>query len=83
MTDFRKDDYGALVGWTSTQTGGRITLHLQSVSKPPPYKNTDIKSQIYILDRNQATQLANYLFEMGDTTPPEKSDRSLLKRLFG
>ncbi|WP_047092898.1 hypothetical protein [Aurantiacibacter marinus] len=83
MTQSRDEDYGALVGWTSTRTGNRISLHLQSVSKPPPYSKGDIRTQIYLMDRNQATQLGNFLFEMGETTPPEKRDRSWLKRMFG
>ncbi|AKQ42816.1 hypothetical protein CP97_13440 [Aurantiacibacter atlanticus] len=79
----QSEDYGAVVGWSSTTVGDRVTLHVQSVAKPPPFSKDDVKTQIYLMDRNQAMQLANYLFEMGDTTSPRRSDRSLLKRLFG
>ena len=78
-----QQDYGALVGWTSTRTGDRVALHLQSVDKPPPHKQADVQTQIYLMDRNQAMQLANFLFEMGGTTIPDRSDRSWIKRLFG
>ncbi len=75
--------YGALVGWTSTRTGDRIALHLQSVTRPPPHTAQDVESQIYLMDRNQAVQLANYLFEMGDTKRPDRKDRGWLARMFG
>lgn len=83
MSSSRNESYGALVGWTSTRTGDRVALHLQSVTKPPPHQKDDITTQIYLLDRNQAAQLGNFLFEMGDATPPRKSDRSWLRRMFG
>lgn len=83
MPTSRNEDYGALVGWKSTAAGERIALHMQSVTKPPPHTKDDVQTQIYLMDRNQAMQLANYLFEMGNTSSPGKSDRGLLKRLFG
>ncbi|QZH75870.1 MAG: hypothetical protein JY451_04590 [Erythrobacter sp.] len=78
-----KKDYGALVGWTSTRMGDRVALHLQSVTKPPPHRSDDVESQIYLMDRNQAMQLANYLFEIGETQSPDKKDRGWLARMFG
>jgi hypothetical protein len=76
-------DYGALVGWTSQRAGDRLTLRLQSVTKPPPHKAEDVQSQIYVLDRNQAAQLANYLFEMSGQSKPSKRGRGWLARMFG
>ena len=75
--------YGALVGWTASQTRDRVALHLQSVSKAPPHTADDVETQIYLMDRNQAMQLANYLFELGNTTTPSKRGRGLMSRLFG
>ncbi|WP_340588797.1 hypothetical protein [Erythrobacter alti] len=83
MAEATRKDYGALVGWTSTNTGGRVALHLQSVTKPPPHTSDDVQTQIYLLDRNQAMQLANFLFEVGETSTPERRDRSWIKRMFG
>mgnify|MGYP001103620436 CR=1 FL=1 len=83
MAKSRPEDYGALVGWTSTRTGESVALHLQSVTKPPPHTKDDIQTQIYLMDRNQAMQLANFLFEMGGTSTPDRSDRGWLKRMFG
>lgn len=83
MAKTDQEDYGALVGWNSTSAGERVTLHLQSVTKPPPHEAGDVQSQIYLMDRNQAMQLANYLFEIGGSSRPRNRDRSWLRRLFG
>ena len=76
-------DYGALVGWVSTTVGDRISLRMQSVTKPPPHARSDVHSHIYLMDRNQAAQLANYLFELSGQTPPDRKGRGVLARLFG
>ncbi|MGB3165297.1 MAG: hypothetical protein WBA68_00795 [Alteraurantiacibacter sp.] len=78
-----QEDYGALVGWTSQLGGEQMTLRLQSVRKPPPHTPEDVHSHFYVLDSNQAAQLANYLFEISGHTKPDRRDRGLLKRLFG
>lgn len=76
-------DYGALVGWTSTHAADRVTLRLQSVTKPLPHESDDVHSHIYLMDRNQAAQLANHLFEVGGHTKPDRRQRGLIRRLFG
>ena len=83
MEEPAHQDYGALVGWVSTKAGDRLTLRLQSVTKPPPHEEKDIHSHIYLMDENQAVQLANFLFEMSGNTPPDKRSRGFFKRLFG
>lgn len=83
MADPSHHDYGALVGWTSAQAGDNLTLRLQSVSKPPPHEAGDVHSHIYLMDRNQAAQLANFLFEVSGHTKPDKRDRGFFARLFG
>ena len=83
MAEREHHDYGALVGWVSQVTGKRVALHLQSVVKAPPHKGDDVQTQIYLMDRNQAAQLANYLFEIAGTRPPDRKRRGLLSRLFG
>ncbi len=81
--DLQRKDHGALVGWVSTSFGDRLSLRLQSVNSPPPHKPEDVHSQIYLMDRNQAAQLANYLFEISGQSKPSKRGRGWLSRLFG
>lgn len=83
MADEMREGYGALVGWTTKRKGKRITLRMQSVQKPPPYARSDVHSQFYLLDENQAVQLGNQLFEITNQTKPRFSGRGLLARLFG
>lgn len=83
MIDPSHIDYGALVGWTSSRNGDRLMLRLQSVTRPPPHGADDVHAHSYMLDRNQAAQLANYLFEISELTPPDTRGRGLMARLFG
>lgn len=80
---FARKDHGALVGWTSTRAGDRLALRLQSVTKPPPHNAGDVESQTYLMDRNQAVQLANYLFEISGQSKPSRRGRGWLTRMFG
>ena len=83
MTQTRKEHCGALVGWSTNAIGNRMTLRLQSVTKPPPHHSADVHSQYLVLDKNQAVQLGNYLLEMADTSAPPRGARGLFARLFG
>ena len=83
MADRNTEDFGALVGWTTTRTGDRVTLRMQSVDRPPPHKSGDVHSHFYVLDENQAVQLGNTLFEITDQTKPDRKGRGLLVRLSG
>ncbi|KLE34689.1 hypothetical protein [Aurantiacibacter luteus] len=83
MNDPSHIDYGALVGWTGSLSGERVTLRLQSVTRPPPHTEDDVHAHVYMLDTNQAAQLANYLLKMCDLSPPDRVNRGLLARLFG
>ena len=42
----QSEDYGAVVGWSSTTVGDRVTLHVQSVAKPPPFSKDDVKTPV-------------------------------------
>lgn len=83
MANTAHRDFGALVGWKSRLMGERVALHMQCVTKAPPHGSGDVHSHIYLLDRQQALQLGNYLFEMAFETRPSRRGRSLLARLFG
>lgn len=83
MAETLNRDYAVLVGWTAEVAGERMTLRMQCVTTPPPHRSGDVHSHFYFMDRQQALQLANQLFEMTDETKPESSGRSWLTRLFG
>ncbi len=83
MAGQRREDYGVLVGWTSSRSDNRVTLRVQSVNKPAPHRQEDIHSFVYVMDANQAVQLGNDLFEITGQTKPDRKKRGLLARLFG
>ena len=78
-----KEDYGALAGWTSSRKNGRLTLRMQSVTSPPPHARRDVHSHFYVMDDQQAIQLANHLFEITGQSKPDIRRRGLFARLFG
>ncbi|MWV29074.1 hypothetical protein [Aurantiacibacter rhizosphaerae] len=79
----RREEYGVLVGWTSSRNDNRVTLRLQSVDKSPPHRPEDVLSVVLVMDENQAVQLGNDLFKITGQTKPERKKRGLLARLFG
>ena len=82
----QKVHHGALVGWTAQRIGDRVSLSLQSVTKPPPHEPDDVHAIQVLMDTNQAVQLGNFLFEMVDKAkPPRRSGsvRGWLARMFG
>lgn len=83
MASQPREDYGALVGWTTSRQNGRLTLRMQCVSSPPPHRRSDVHSHFYILDEQQAVQLGNYLFEITNQSKPATKGRGLFARLFG
>lgn len=77
-----EESSGALVGWRSQNMGSRIALTLQRVNKPPPHEADDVHNHLFVLDKNQAIQLAYHLFQMAGATAPNLPKRSLLSRLL-
>ncbi|QZH75871.1 MAG: hypothetical protein JY451_04595 [Erythrobacter sp.] len=75
--------HGALVGWVSTSIDDRLSLRLQSVTSPPPHSEGQVHSHIYMMDRNQAAQLADYLFEICGQSRPSRRGRGWFARMFG
>ncbi len=82
MNEASREDHGALVGWSAENLGSKMALRIQSVNKPPPHDDEDVHSFLYVMDKNQAVQLGNYLFEMAGQTAPRRK-RNWLDRLLG
>lgn len=68
-------DHGALVGWRSEDLGTRLVLKLESVTTPPPHGPDDVRTFLYLLDKQQAIQLATDLFRMAEAAPPRRRPR--------
>jgi trimethylamine:corrinoid methyltransferase-like protein len=83
VTHAKQDYYGALVGWTSQSLGSRLVLHVEGVTTPPPHDEEAVDSFYFVMEKNQAVLLGNYLFRMAGATQPAPPRRKLLHRLFG
>jgi hypothetical protein len=70
------DAYGALVGWTHTDLGGRMILTLQSTR----VKGGDEVDEFrYFLTENQALLLGNYLCRVSNATMPKPPRKSIFR----
>ena len=78
----RPDNQGALVGWKAQDLHDRVVLRMQFVRTPPPHSRDDVHDAVFVLEKNQAVQLGNYLFEVSGQTRPARRG-SWFSRLFG
>ncbi len=77
------ESYGVLVGWTHSEFNDRFDLRLQSIQSTRCDEPEDADSHHFMMTRNQAVVLANYLFQITHQTPPRPRKRGILMRLFG
>lgn len=73
--------YGALVGWKTDDLHDRIILRMQTVTTPPPHRREDVIQSVIVIDKNQAVQLGNHLFEVSGQSKPAPR-LSWMARLF-
>ena len=73
-------DTGALVGWRIDDLGPRLVLKLQTMHRSE-VDDKELRERAILLDRNQATLLANYLYEVTGQSKPRR--RGFLQTLFG
>lgn len=77
-----RETYGVLVGWSHHPIGERLDLKLQCVQSTRNLAQDEVDAHHFVMTREQATVLANYLFRIAEATPP-KHRRGRLARWFG
>lgn len=77
MTQGTRRDHGALVGWKGQNFGDNLVLQVQSLTRSPREGEDEPRHFDYVLNRNQAAQLGQYLFELSGLTPPPRRKRWL------
>jgi hypothetical protein len=77
------ESYGVLVGWTHHDVNGRLDLRMQSTQSTRCGAPDEVDSHHFMMTRNQALVLANYLFSVTGQVPPRKHRRGLLGWLLG
>lgn len=76
------ENFGILLGWSSTPAGERIALKMQSTRKIVE-SDEDVREFRYFLSKEQAVQLGNYLFTVVGETAPAPRRRGFFRRLMG
>ncbi len=76
------ETFGVLVGWSHSQLGERLDLNLQSIGSTRRERRDDLDSHHFMLTRQQATVLANYLLKVTGQSLP-RGRRGFLARWFG
>jgi len=67
----RRMNHGAVVGWTHQDLGDRVVLRIQSKSAAG-LDDDALDEMHYIMTKNQAAVLANYLFGISGRLPQTK-----------
>ena len=76
------DEVRVLVGWTAQDYGASMILRLETVTNLPESEDDVLVSRM-VMNKDQAVQLGNMLFEMSGTLPPKKGKAPLLDRMMG
>ncbi|NCP18826.1 MAG: hypothetical protein GW855_06675 [Erythrobacter sp.] len=76
------EEVRVLVGWTAQDYGASMILRLETVTNLPESADDVLVSRL-VMNRDQAVQLGNMLYEMSGTLPPKKGKAPLLDRVMG
>ena len=73
---------GVIVGWVHHPVGNGIDLALQSAVSAEALARDEVNTHHFLMTRNQALLVANYLLDATGQTLPRRRRPSLLRRLF-
>ncbi len=76
------ESYGFLVGWSHNEFNGRLDLRMQCARSHTDSRPSDIESHHFMMTRNQALVLANYLLAVTGQKAPQRKRKGLLERLI-
>lgn len=77
------ESFGVLIGWTHHDLNDRLDLRLQSTQSTRCGAPAEVDSHHFMMTRNQALVLANYLFSVTGQGPPRRHRKGLLGWLLG
>jgi hypothetical protein len=76
-----RETYGVLVGWSHHPMGERIDLKLQRVQTTRSLDQDEVDAHHFVMTRQQAAVLANYLYKVSGLAPPRK--KGVFERWLG
>lgn len=77
-----QESYGVLAGWTHRELQGHVDLRLQTIRSTRREKPGEPDVHHIVMTRGQAAVLANYLFQLSETTPPRRRRKGILGKLL-
>ncbi|MBL0914279.1 MAG: hypothetical protein IBJ13_01800 [Sphingopyxis sp.] len=77
------ESFGALVGWDHHDAGDRILLRLESVQSSEAAKKRDPDLFRFLMTKQQAAILGNYLVRISGQPPVVPKKLSWFRRRFG
>ncbi len=77
------ESHGALVGWTHQDLGDRVLLRMQSIRSAAQADQKDPDLFQFLMTKQQAAVLGNYLIEISGQTAANPRERTWLRRMFG
>ena len=75
------EEVRVLVGWTAQDYGASMILRIETVTNLPESKDDVLVSRM-VLNKDQAVQLGNMLYEFSGRLPPAPGKPRLLDRIF-
>lgn len=75
------EEVRVLVGWTAEDYGTSMVLRLETVTNMPQNADDVLVSRM-VLNKDQAVQLGNVLFELSGRLPPKTAKPPLLDRML-
>ena len=75
------EEVRVLVGWTAEDYGTSMVLRLETVTNMPQ-SDDDVLVSRMVLNKDQAVQLGNILFELSGRLPPKTAKPPLLDRML-
>ena len=77
------ESHGALVGWTHQDAGDHLMLRVESVQSKAAADRLDPDIFRFLMTKQQAAVLGNYLIQLSGLTVREPKYRSWFRRFFG
>lgn len=75
------EEVRVLVGWTAQDYGSNMVFRIETVTNMPENESDVLVSRM-VINKEQAVQLGNMLFEMSGTLPPKAAKPPLLDRML-
>mgnify|MGYP005815166025 CR=1 FL=1 len=75
------DEIRVLVGWTADDFGASMIVRLETVNNLPESEDDVLVSKL-VMNKDQAVQLGNMLYELSGKLPPKLAKPSRLERML-